>query len=1144
MKIIVAFVVLASSVCAIAAPSFLTLPYNGDREIVAGWYYSCVEDNCSGDCSAQQGIDYDTGYLEPILAAHDGVAMTSQQAPESDYSFGIFVRIKDENGYETLYAHLDHAAPGISSYPEDQRNNNNFGEWTAVRRGDIIGYCGDTGTPSGNYHLHFAVETSYASGEKDPYGVYCTAGHYPGNGSGQDYMWATFPPVHASDVYSASWVDQTPNYPEGSDYVSVLAAQILHCTFTFRNNGATYWTNDRNSPNYVELQSVTGPGSPRPWREGLQCELAWNWIDPNHVGIGVLPVQTDPGSQGVFEFDIKAPLSPGDYYLYVAIYHAHSSGFISADGPTLHIKVTAPIHVPSEYSSIQSAIDAAFSGMTIDVSPGLYFENLSVTDKNITLRSANGPAGTIIDGSHGNPNNSQGVIFISNASCVVEGFTIQNNPNSGIECYGGAPTIRGCIIKNCNYAGINTEDNPAVIEKNIIRDCAGMGVNSHLGSPIIRNNLILNNTPTEGAALFYYGEPWDDVHPQIINNTVAFNDGIGIAINYSSPVPMSPLVSGNISSNNTGYGMSIYGEFPVEYNDVWGNGYANYQGYFSDAEPPPLDISLDPLFIGNIPFNFHLQSIGEGFSVNSPCINAGDPNPSFNDPDGSRNDLGVCGGPYAMQATPLADPLLDVARGFFAPRFVMDQQVTDNIDQGQSRQFDFWVWNLSDWGRILLHWLGSEMSMKIYGPDGTLYGQWQSSTPPLIVDLVAPDTGNWMAEITAVDVPHDAYPFAFVTGFMPLGSVSGIIANSTGHGLNGVTIDLYDSTGALLSTTSSTEAGSYHFPDLMPGTYEVSITAPLGYQPDAEIKLAIIDPGSESTVDFSVTPIRIIPAQKTRAYWKQQVSYVIKNIEDNRHRTEDYSAEQLCNFMDLIRSHFIENRVNPIPVFDASSATTQLDSLKVLRDILSVRCEYGNALERMRLKVKAQMTTLLLNVVAQRIAQFHPISQDSKNISQAITYTWRLFNSCSECQEEDEDVDGLQDERNCLCDCAKARRILAKINQDRSIRAGVIPGDVPYITYKPDGQETDLPTQFSLEQNYPNPFNAQTLISYSLPQPTHVRVDIYNILGQDVTTLMDASQEAGEHQVIWNAGDQPTGMYFYRIVTDDNVETKKMLLVK
>jgi hypothetical protein len=96
----------------------------------------------------------------------------------------------------------------------------------------------------------------------------------------------------------------------------------------------------------------------------------------------------------------------------------------------------------------------------------------------------------------------------------------------------------------------------------------------------------------------------------------------------------------------------------------------------------------------------------------------------------------------------------------------------------------------------------------------------------------------------------------------------------------------------------------------------------------------------------------------------------------------------------------------------------------------------------------------------------------------------------------------------------------------------------------PPGDQTSLPAFFILNQNYPNPFNAQTLISYSLPQSSHVRIDIYNVLGQNVTTLIDASQEAGEHQVVWNAGDQPTGSYFYRIATDNNSETKKMLLIK
>jgi hypothetical protein len=93
-------------------------------------------------------------------------------------------------------------------------------------------------------------------------------------------------------------------------------------------------------------------------------------------------------------------------------------------------------------------------------------------------------------------------------------------------------------------------------------------------------------------------------------------------------------------------------------------------------------------------------------------------------------------------------------------------------------------------------------------------------------------------------------------------------------------------------------------------------------------------------------------------------------------------------------------------------------------------------------------------------------------------------------------------------------------------------------------EDTQLPIEFKLSQNYPNPFNPTTTISYSLPEPSYVVLEIYNILGQKTKTLVSEHQEAGNHTVVWQANDISSGMYFYRIVAGDHTESKKMLLLK
>ncbi|MCP4580458.1 MAG: T9SS type A sorting domain-containing protein [candidate division Zixibacteria bacterium] len=86
--------------------------------------------------------------------------------------------------------------------------------------------------------------------------------------------------------------------------------------------------------------------------------------------------------------------------------------------------------------------------------------------------------------------------------------------------------------------------------------------------------------------------------------------------------------------------------------------------------------------------------------------------------------------------------------------------------------------------------------------------------------------------------------------------------------------------------------------------------------------------------------------------------------------------------------------------------------------------------------------------------------------------------------------------------------------------------------------------RYTLAQNYPNPFNASTTIKYELPNQARVTIDIYDILGRKVTTLIDRQQQAGYHQAIWQADDFSSGMYFYKIQAGDYIESKKMLLLK
>lgn len=90
----------------------------------------------------------------------------------------------------------------------------------------------------------------------------------------------------------------------------------------------------------------------------------------------------------------------------------------------------------------------------------------------------------------------------------------------------------------------------------------------------------------------------------------------------------------------------------------------------------------------------------------------------------------------------------------------------------------------------------------------------------------------------------------------------------------------------------------------------------------------------------------------------------------------------------------------------------------------------------------------------------------------------------------------------------------------------------------------NLPTELSLSQNYPNPFNPMTTIKYSLPKADHVTIEIYDLLGRKVETLVNKKEQAGYHQVIWNGDKVSSGLYFYRLQAGENSRANKMLLLK
>jgi hypothetical protein len=201
------------------------------------------------------------------------------------------------------------------------------------------------------------------------------------------------------------------------------------------------------------------------------------------------------------------------------------------------------IHVPADQPTIQAAINAAVAGDTILVAAGTYKENIDFKGKAITVKSVNGAATTIIDGSK----LDYVVKFVTNegATSILDGFTVTNGYPGGINIGGSSPTVQNSTIT------ANT-------------GCTGVGINISFSAPLIQNNIISNNVQAGcsggpgGAGMEVIGA---SAGAQIIGNTITGNNsgngvnGGGIGLWTPGPVLIQGnFISGNTASNGAGIG--------------------------------------------------------------------------------------------------------------------------------------------------------------------------------------------------------------------------------------------------------------------------------------------------------------------------------------------------------------------------------------------------------------------------------------------------------------------------------------------------------------------------------------------------------------------------------------------------------------
>lgn len=191
------------------------------------------------------------------------------------------------------------------------------------------------------------------------------------------------------------------------------------------------------------------------------------------------------------------------------------------------------LSVPSNYATIQQAIDAATSGDTVLVAPGAYVENINFLGKAITVQSQSGPEITTITGSF-----DEAIVRFSSGEGIdskLEGFTLQFGVGGGIVIYSSSPTVSNNRITNASA-------------------CNGWGIRVNYGSPIIKGNLIKHKSPTTCEWGFGNGiELYFTSTPEILDNSISDNRGAGMYLFAAG----TPLIRNNIINGNMGSGIEM-----------------------------------------------------------------------------------------------------------------------------------------------------------------------------------------------------------------------------------------------------------------------------------------------------------------------------------------------------------------------------------------------------------------------------------------------------------------------------------------------------------------------------------------------------------------------------------------------------------
>jgi len=382
-------------------------------------------------------------------------------------------------------------------------------------------------------------------------------------------------------------------------------------------------------------------------------------------------------------------------------------------------------------------------------------------------------------------------------------------------------------------------------------------------------------------------------------------------------------------------------------------------------------------------------------------------------------------------------------------------------------------------------------------------------TNPYEVTITYPEGWTGSETITFIAELGDerAEESATFTVLPPLDAdICGLTLIDDGSAAGGVTVKLIDEFNNQVGNPTITgNTGAYFFCDVPSGTYSVMMVTPLNFTVSPSETQDNIQPANPcEPVDFTLTPVPVANDCRTASYWKHQFDVYLTG-----HGAAHETEADLAAFLATVHEHFeILGIWTGLENYDFEDA----------KNVLMVRGD-----QPVEDGARQQLFALLLNFASNRIGNTTVVSDDGRNAADAVALTARLI----------KDGDPANDD--------SVKTVCETINKGQLVAAEVIP--TSHMVYK-QLFDVGLPGSVQLYQNYPNPFNPETDISFILSHEAGVKLQVFDMLGRAVATVYEGRLPAGIHTYSFDGSRVASGVYLYRLSAGDQVETRKMVLLK